>query len=108
VPDTLIAPTGELAIGLVIGLMRRITEGHDHVRAGGFAGWRPQLYGSTLQGATAGVLGMGQLGQAVARRLAGLESQVVYHDAGALTPRPSGRWWCPTTASPSSPRRATS
>jgi phosphonate dehydrogenase len=84
VPDTLIAPTGELAIGLVIGLMRRITEGHDHVRGGGFAGWRPQLYGSTLQGATVGVLGMGQLGQAVARRLAGFGSQVAYHDARRL------------------------
>ena len=84
VPDTLIAPAGELAIGLVIGLMRRIAEGHDHVRGGGFAGWRPQLYGSTLQGATVGVLGMGQPGQAVARRLAGFESQVVYHDARRL------------------------
>lgn len=84
VPDTLIAPAGELAIGLVIGLMRRIAEGHDHVRGGGFAGWRPQLYGATLQGATVGVLGMGQLGQAVARRLAGFESQVVYHDARRL------------------------
>ncbi len=64
--------------------MRRIAEGHEHVRAGGFAGWRPQLYGSTLQGATVGVAGMGQLGQAVARRLAGFKSQVVYHDARRL------------------------
>jgi phosphonate dehydrogenase len=87
VPDTLIAPTGELAVGLVIGLLRRIAEGHDQVRAGGFAGWRPQLYGSTLQGATVGVLGMGQLGQAVARRLAGFGSQVVYHDARRLDAR---------------------
>jgi len=47
VPDTLIPATAELTIGLVIGLMRRIAEGHEHVRAGGFAGWRPQLYGST-------------------------------------------------------------
>jgi len=68
----------------VIGLMRRIAEGNGHVRTGGFAGWRPQLYGSTLQDAMVGVLGMGQLGQAVARRLAGFESQVVYHDARRL------------------------
>ncbi len=84
VPDTLIAPTAELAIGLMIGLMRKIAEGHEHVRAGGFAGWRPQLYGSTLQGATVGVAGMGQLGQAVARRLAGFGSQVSYYDARRL------------------------
>jgi phosphonate dehydrogenase len=84
VPGTLIPATAELTIGLVIGLMRRIAEGHEHVRAGGFAGWRPQLYGSTLQGAAVGMAGMGQLGQAVARRLAGFESQVVYHDARRL------------------------
>jgi phosphonate dehydrogenase len=84
VPGTLIPATAELTIGLVIGLMRRIAEGHEHVRAGRFAGWRPQLYGSTLQGATVGLAGMGQLGQAVARRLAGFESQVVYHDARRL------------------------
>ena len=95
VPGTLIAPTAELTLGLVIGLMRRITEGHDHVRVGGFAGWRPQLYGAALQGATVDVLGMGQLGQAVARRLAGFESQVVYHDARRLDAQteraPAGR-----------------
>ncbi len=40
--------------------------------AADFAGWRPQLYGSTLRGATVGLAGMGQLGQAIARGLAGL------------------------------------
>jgi phosphonate dehydrogenase len=86
VPDTLIAPTAELAIGLMIGLMRRIADGHEQVRSGDFAGWRPQLYGSTLQGATVGVAGMGQLGQAVARRLAGFGAEVRYHDARRLDP----------------------
>jgi phosphonate dehydrogenase len=84
VPGTLIAPTAELTIGLVIGLLRRIAEGHELVRGGGFAGWRPQLYGATLQGATVGLAGLGELGQAVARRLAGFESRVVYHDARRL------------------------
>jgi phosphonate dehydrogenase len=86
VPGPLIAPTAELAIGLAIGLLRRIADGHEQVRAGGFAGWRPQFYGATLQGATVGVAGLGQLGQAVARRLAGFESRVVYHDARRLEP----------------------
>ena len=81
VPGPLIAPTAELAIGLIIGLMRRIADGHEQVRAGGFAGWRPQFYGATLQGATVGLAGLGQLGQSVARWLAGFESRVVYHDA---------------------------
>jgi phosphonate dehydrogenase len=86
VPDTIIAPTAELAIGLMIGLMRKIPGGDARVRGGGFAGWRPQLYGSALSGATVGIIGMGQLGQAIARRLAGFEAQIVYHDTRPLDP----------------------
>ena len=86
VPGTLIDPTAELAIGLMIGLMRRIAEGDEQVRRGGFAGWRPQFYGATLSGATVGLLGMGQLGQAIARRLAGFGPDMVYHDASCLDP----------------------
>lgn len=84
VPDTITAPTAEMAIGLAIGLMRRIPQGDTRVREGGFAGWRPQLYGATLSGATVGIMGMGQLGQAVARRLAGFDAEIVYHDERAL------------------------
>lgn len=84
VPTTLIAPTAELAIGLMIGLMRRIPEGDEQVRRGDFAGWRPQLYGSTLRGATVGLAGMGQLGQAIARGLAGLGPVIVYCDERPL------------------------
>jgi phosphonate dehydrogenase len=86
VPGTLIDPTAELAIGLMVGLMRRIAEGDEQVRRGGFAGWRPQFYGATLSGATVGLLGMGQLGQAIARRLAGFGPDMVYHDASRLDP----------------------
>jgi phosphonate dehydrogenase len=86
VPDTIIAPTAELAIGLAIGLMRVISQGDARVRDGGFAGWRPQLYGTGLSGATVGIMGMGQLGQAIARRLAGFEAEIIYHDARALDP----------------------
>lgn len=84
VPDTLIAPTAELAMGLMLGLMRRIPEGHEHVRGGHFAGWRPQLYGTTLRGATVGLLGLGRLGQAIARALSGFGATVVYHDSRRL------------------------
>lgn len=85
VPDTIIAPTAELAIGLLIALIRQIPQGDARVR-GGFAGWRPQLYGASLSGATVGIMGMGQLGQAIARRLAGFEAEIVYHDARPLDP----------------------
>jgi phosphonate dehydrogenase len=86
VPDTLIAPTAELTIALIIGIMRRMSEGDRAIRSHSFAGWRPRLYGSTLQGATVGVVGMGQLGQAVARRLSAFEPRIVYHDSRPLPP----------------------
>jgi phosphonate dehydrogenase len=86
VPDTLIAPTAELTIGLIIGIMRRMSEGDRAIRSHSFDGWRPRLYGSTLQGATVGVVGMGQLGQAVARRLSAFEPRIVYHDSRPLPP----------------------
>jgi len=86
VPEAIIAPTAELAIGITIGLMRKIPPGDVRVRQGGYAGWRPQLYGASLSGATVGILGMGQLGQAIARRLAGFEAEIVYHDARPLGP----------------------
>ena len=96
VPDTIIAPTAELAIGLLLGLMRKIPDGDARVRGGEFAGWRPQLYGSSLSGATVGIIGMGHLGQAIARRLAGFEATLVYCDerplsAGAEQALPASR-----------------
>jgi len=70
VPDTIIAPTAELTIGLTLDLLRNIRHGDAVVRGGHFAGWRPQLYGATLRGAAVGIIGMGQLGTAVADLLA--------------------------------------
>ena len=70
-PDLLTVPAAELAVGLTIGIMRRVAEADRYIRSGAFAGWRPRFYGSALAGATAGIVGMGQVGQAVAAGLAG-------------------------------------
>jgi len=51
------------------------------IRNGQFKGWRPQLYGLGLSGRTLGLIGMGAVGQAIARRSTGFEMKVVYHDA---------------------------
>jgi phosphonate dehydrogenase len=83
VPDTIVAPTAELAVGLVIGLMRRVGEGDREVRSGRFAGWRPQLYGSGLAGSAVGIVGLGELGRAIAERLAAFGPEILYCD-----PRP--------------------
>ena len=79
-PEMLTVPTAELAVGLVIGLLRRVGEADRHVRSGTFAGWRPDFYGLGLHEATAGIIGMGLLGQAVSERLRAFGTRVVCSD----------------------------
>ena len=96
VPDLLTVPTAELTIGLMIGLARHVPAGDSLVRSGGFAGWRPVLYGTGLAGATVGVVGMGAIGRALARRLAGFDVTLIYYDTLPLPVdeerRLSARW----------------
>ncbi len=84
VPDLLTAPTAELIVGLLLGLARNMLEGDRYVRSGEFQGWRPRFYGVGLAGSTAGIIGMGAVGQALARRLAGFEMRLVYTDTNRL------------------------
>ncbi|HTY98189.1 MAG TPA: NAD(P)-dependent oxidoreductase, partial [Rhodocyclaceae bacterium] len=84
VPDLLTVPAAELAVGLLIGLSRNIAAGDRLVRRGGFAGWRPQLYGAGLTGKTVGIVGMGAVGRALAERLGGFRMDVRYADPQPL------------------------
>jgi phosphonate dehydrogenase len=84
VPDLLTAPTAELAIGLMIGLGRNMLAGDAHVRSGSFAGWRPRFYGTGLDGACVGIIGMGAVGRAIAHRLRPFRCVVTYSDANPL------------------------
>ena len=86
VPDLLTAPAAELAVGLMVALARRIGEGDRLVKGGSFGGWRPVLYGGTLDQATVGLIGAGRLGTAIARRLGGFGCTVLYHDEAPLAP----------------------
>jgi phosphonate dehydrogenase len=81
VPDLLTAPTAELALGLAIGLARHVAAGDAHIRSGSFAGWRPTLYGVGLDGSIVAVLGLGALGKAIAKRLAGFGCRILGFDA---------------------------
>ena len=90
-PDLLTAPTAELVVGLMLALLRRITEADAYVRSGTFTGWRPVFYGTSLQGATVGIIGMGQLGQAVARRVRAFDATVIFSDPVAPPARSSMR-----------------
>ncbi len=86
VPDLLTAPTAELALGLMIALARNILPGDRGIRAGGFSGWRPTLYGGSVEGATVGVVGAGAVGRAILRLLAGFSCRRLYCDETPLAP----------------------
>jgi lactate dehydrogenase-like 2-hydroxyacid dehydrogenase len=68
-PEVLTDDTADLAIGLMLAVMRRMGEGERQLRAGAWTGWRPtHLLGQRLNGKTLGVIGLGRIGRAVARR----------------------------------------
>lgn len=80
VPDLLTVPTAELAICLLIGLARNVLAGDDVIRSGNFQGWRATLYGCGLQNAVIGIIGMGAIGQAMAKRISSFEADLRYTD----------------------------
>ena len=92
VPDLLTIPTAELTIGLLLGLTRHMLEGDRRIRTGQFQGWRPELYGAGLTGQTLGIIGMGAVGTAIAKRLAGFDMRLVYCDSVALDSAREQAW----------------
>jgi gluconate 2-dehydrogenase len=85
-PGVLDDSTADLAWALMLGAARRLTELERRVRAGEWTGWRlKQWLGIDVHHATLGIFGMGRIGQAIARRAAGFEMKVLYHNRRRLT-----------------------
>jgi phosphonate dehydrogenase len=78
--DLLTVPTAELAVGLLIGIARRVPEGDRRIKSGSHAGWRPELYGKGLAGSTVGIIGMGKVGRTLARMLRSFNARILYAD----------------------------
>ncbi|MGI9300173.1 MAG: 2-hydroxyacid dehydrogenase, partial [Luminiphilus sp.] len=78
-PNVLTDSTADLALGLMLAVGRRIAEGDALIRAGAWSeGWKPNfLLGTDLSGATVGLVGLGPIGQAVAKRLRGFGCRVL-------------------------------
>ena len=78
-PDVLTEATADLAFGLLLAAARRIAEGDRLVRGGGFTGWTPTfMLGTRVNGTTLGIVGMGSIGRAMARRARGFGMNVLY------------------------------
>ena len=90
-PDVLSDATAEIAILLMLGAARRASEGDRMVREGRWRSWSPSfMVGRQVTGKRLGIVGMGRVGQAVARRARGFGMEVHYHNRRRLEPELEG------------------
>jgi glyoxylate reductase len=81
-PGVLDETTADFAWTLLMAVARRLGEGEALARSGNWKGWNlDQLVGTDVWGKTLGLVGFGRIGRAVARRAAGFQMKVIYHDA---------------------------
>ncbi|HNS06089.1 MAG TPA: D-glycerate dehydrogenase [Candidatus Saccharicenans sp.] len=86
-PNILTEPTADLTMALILATTRRIVEADEFCRQGRFQGWRIDLFlGQGLQGKTLGIIGCGQIGQAVARRAQAFGLKIIYYNRHRLSP----------------------
>jgi gluconate 2-dehydrogenase len=84
-PDVLTETTADLGFTLMMAAARRITEAEQWLRAGNWQGWSfSTLLGADIHGSTLGILGMGRIGQGIARRAGGFGMRVLYHNRSRL------------------------
>ncbi len=104
-PGVLTEDTAEMTMGLILAVSRRFVEGAEIVQRGEFSAWSPTfLLGRRVFGKRLGIVGMGRIGQALARRARAFGMSVHYHnrkpvsarisdDLGATYWTTSTRWW---------------
>jgi len=85
-PGVLDDSTADFTWALILATARRVTESERYLRAGEWKGWKlEQFLGTDVHHATLGILGMGRIGQAVARRARGFDMTVLYHNTRRLS-----------------------
>jgi len=80
-PNAVTEATADTAFALLLAASRRIKEGVDFVKAGQWGEWSPYtLLGNDVYGKTIGIVGLGRIGQSIARRARGFNMRIVYHN----------------------------
>ena len=87
-PDVLTETTADFGFALLMATARRICESEHYLRAGRWTTWKYDLFaGAEVHGSTLGIIGMGRIGQGIARRAShGFGMKVIYHNRSRLAP----------------------
>ena len=84
-PDVVTEATADLTFALILSTARRVTEGDRRVKEGEFGYWVPfEFLGREVSGKTLGIIGLGRIGRAVARRAKGFSMPVIYYNRRKL------------------------
>jgi glyoxylate reductase len=87
-PGVLTEDTADMTMALILAAMRRLVEGASIVQTGAFAGWTPTwMLGKRLRGAKLGIIGLGRIGHALARRARAFGMEIHYHNRKPVSPR---------------------
>jgi len=87
-PGVLTEDTADLTMGLIMASSRRVVEGANVVQSGGFSGWSPTwMLGRRIWGKRLGIIGMGRIGQALARRAKAFGLSIHYHNRKPVNAR---------------------
>ena len=86
-PGVLTEDTADMTMALILAVPRRLAEGERLMRSGQWQGWAPtSMLGNRIYGKRLGIIGMGRIGQAVARRASGFGLSIHYHNRNRLHP----------------------
>lgn len=84
-PSVLTTDTADMTMALILAIPRKLREGHEEMQSGNWKGWSPSaMIGMRITGKKLGILGMGRIGQAIAKRAMAFDLDINYHNRRRL------------------------